>query len=400
MFHNLTAFVDEFGTNELDANKPGVSHLFICVAVVVDSAGLTETDAAVRQMSTDLCGGAEIASKRIGGDHKRRLQFLERIQNLPFGYFALVINKDKLPKDSGYQFKRSFYKNINAMLYEKLARTGDSIKIVADRIGGAEFMASFGPYLQSRGLPSLFQQCPQVFADGAVTPLIQLADLIAGTLSYCFDPERKGEHSRQFRDILRHRESGIQCWPWDRESALEHDDSPSTYDSQLRKSMQVRVARFLDKFENEPEAERQMQVITLKELLFARQFEDRDRQAIVADVLMERLNQAGHLQLGKQAFQSRVIGRLRDEGIILAGTSDGYRLAWSEKDIRDYLDHDQTIIEPMLHRMLTARDSVRSDTAGHLDILDQEKYQRLKKIADTFRDAKLEVAVARQPDKP
>jgi hypothetical protein len=62
----LTAFVDETGTNELDADKPGVCHLFICVAVLVDDKGLAATDAAVRKLSQDLCGGAEISSKRIG----------------------------------------------------------------------------------------------------------------------------------------------------------------------------------------------------------------------------------------------------------------------------------------------------------------------------------------------
>jgi hypothetical protein len=50
MSSNLTAFVDETGTNELDADKPGVSHLFICVAVVVDEAGLAATDAAIHTM--------------------------------------------------------------------------------------------------------------------------------------------------------------------------------------------------------------------------------------------------------------------------------------------------------------------------------------------------------------
>ena len=79
----LTAFVDESGTNELDTSKPGVSNLFICVAVLVDAAGLDVTGAAVRKLSQDLCGGAEIASKRIAGNHERRLKFLEGIRDFP-----------------------------------------------------------------------------------------------------------------------------------------------------------------------------------------------------------------------------------------------------------------------------------------------------------------------------
>ena len=36
----LTEFVDETGTNELEAEKPGTSHLFICVGILVDDKGL------------------------------------------------------------------------------------------------------------------------------------------------------------------------------------------------------------------------------------------------------------------------------------------------------------------------------------------------------------------------
>jgi hypothetical protein len=119
----VTAFVDETGTNELDATKPGVSHLFICVAVIVAESELTVIADAMRQVSKEFCGGAEISSKRIGADHGRRLKFLQRIQSLPFGYFALIINKDRIPRDSGLQYKRSFYKFINRMLYERLLKT-------------------------------------------------------------------------------------------------------------------------------------------------------------------------------------------------------------------------------------------------------------------------------------
>ena len=62
----ITAFVDETGTNELVGPDSPTSHLFICVAVLVDEAGLATADAALRQVSNALCGGAEISSKRIG----------------------------------------------------------------------------------------------------------------------------------------------------------------------------------------------------------------------------------------------------------------------------------------------------------------------------------------------
>ena len=396
----LNAFVDETGTNELEADKPGTSHLFICVAVLVDDAGLTVTQDALRTLSDQLCGGAEISSKRIGGDHKRRLRFLEQIQNLPFSYFALVINKDRIPRDSGLRFKTSFYKYINRMLYECLAKGGSHLRIIADQIGGADFMASFRPYLESRGFPTLFADCQHSFADSAATPLIQLADLIAGTLSYCFDPQKTGSHSLEFRAMLRHRESGIQCWPWAGvEDPLPHEPE-ATPDALLRHTLRNRVVHFLQEHDISPDTDRQMQASTLSHLLFTRQFEDRDSQAVVSDALMARLEQEGFEALSKQAFQSRVIGKLRDEGIILSGSSDGYRLALSVEDIQEYLNHDRTIIEPMLARMLKARETVMSDTAGNYDVLEKPSNCILKDLANTFRDSQVKGAVARDQVPP
>lgn len=397
MSSNLTAFIDETGTNELNADKPGVSHLFICVAVLVDDAGLATTDAAVRQLSQDLCGGAEISNTRIGSNHKRRLQFLGPLQHLPFTYLAMVINKDRIPKDSGLQFKRSFYKFINRMLYERLAKTGQSLHIIADQIGGHDFMDSFRPYLEDRGLPSLFLDFKHSFADSAATPLIQLADLIAGTLGYCFDPSRSGPYSNEFRQLIRSREAGIESWPWETiPDSIPAADAAAAPDELLHRTMCNRVVRFIREHENSTDPDRQMQAMTLSSLMFARRFEDRENQAIVSDALMARLQSAGFEELGKQAFQSRIIGRIRDEGIILAGASDGYRLALSVKDIQDYLDHDRTIIEPMLGRMLKGRNSVKADTGGQFDILDQPQYLHLKRIADTYLDSSVENAAIRR----
>lgn len=390
----VTAYVDETGTNDLDSTKSGVSHLFICVAAIVEDDAKTDAANGVVRVAEDLCGGAEISSKRVGGDHQRRIRFLERLCTLPFGYFALVINKDKIPKDSGLQYKRSFYKFINRMLYERLLRNGRNLHVVADEIGGKDFMESFVPYLQQRGMPGLFEQFRHEFADSANTPLIQLADFIAGTLSYCFDAEKKCAESNKFRELLRNKETAIQCWPWEITPVSQTSEPPASVDRVIRDRMIQRVSSFLDEHENNTDAERRMQAFVLSNLFFARQFEDRERQALVSDELMRRLAQEGFIDLSKQFFQARVIGKIRDEGIILAGSNDGYRLALSVEDIEEYLSHDKNIIEPMLARMLKARGSVLFDTGQKYDVLSKPEYHSLKMLANTFSDASLTVNVA------
>lgn len=393
----VTAFVDETGTNDLDADGPSTSHLFICVAIIVDDVSRAVADTGMRQLSAELCGGAEISSRRIGSDHKRRELFLSRVAGLPFGYFALVINKDRIPKDSGLRFKPSFYKYINRMLYERLATGGNNLRIIADQIGGADFMASFRPYLEGFGLPSLFLDCHHSFADSASTPLIQLADLIAGSLTYCFDPRKACPQGVRFRTLLRSREIGVQWWPWETLADAAPSLPRGTPDVLLRSTLRSRVVRFLNEHEASPDLDHQMQAATLSRLFFAREFDDRKSQAIVSDALMARLRDEGFEELSKQAFQSRVIGKLRDAGIILAGSTDGYRLALTVADIQDYLNHDSTIIEPMLARMLKARETVKLDTAGSYDVLEPSPNALLRNLADAFRDYTISVAVTRDP---
>lgn len=394
----LTAFVDETGTNELDSTKNGVSHLFICVAVVVNDADLALAESKMKEISQKLCGGAEIKSSRIGADHQKRLKYLSEIKDLPFGYYALIINKDGIPNASGFKYKRSFYKNINRMLYQKLQRSGNNLRIIADEIGGKDFMGSFVPYLEENGLPSLFTRFEHCFAKSTQTPMIQLADLVAGTLSYCFDQGKACDYSSHFRGILRSKEVAVQCWPLQIISIPEHKPtSEDGWDAHLKATATNRAISFIEKHNNSIDIDSAMQASVLRQLLFAQEFEERDKQAIFSDKLIEQLQSEGFEKLSRQAFSSRVIGKIRDSGIILSGSNDGYRLALSTSDIQDYLNHDRNIMEPMIYRLLQARGTVKLDTANHIDILDHSNYSRLKKLADMFNDHTIELATRPTP---
>ena len=365
---------------------------------MVDEPSLITTEAAMRQISREFCGGAEISSGRIAGRNELRLKYVAAIRDLPFGFYALVINKDRIPKDSGLRFKSTFYKYINRMLYESLVRTGKNLRVFADQIGGQDFMDSFKPYLEGRGRPNLFQDFQHAFAKSHETPLIQLADLVAGTLSYCFDPQKQNEYSTKYRDLLRCREIGIQCWPWESAPQMTPVPADASLDDLIRSTMTRRVVDFLEEHEQSANIDRQMQFATLSHLFFARQFEERGRQALVSAELMRRLKDVGLEVPSKQHFLSKIVGAIRFDGIILSGSPDGYRLALSVADINDYLNHDSNIIGPMLARMKKARESVSADTVNKYDILSPENYTGLKALADAYQDIQIQQAAERQEE--
>ena len=91
----------------------------------------------------------------------------------------------------GLHFKPSFYKFTNNIVHKELKRAFREITIVADEIGGSEYMQSFAKYVKERqDIPNLLNDAAFRFENSKNDVLIQLADLISGSIAYDFDPHR------------------------------------------------------------------------------------------------------------------------------------------------------------------------------------------------------------------
>jgi len=378
----LHAYVDETGTNELDTSKSGVSKYFICVAVIVDDSAVANLTTHLDNIANELCGGAEIASKNIRNNHKRRKKFLERLNGQKFGYYGMLIRKDAVPKESGLRHKRSFYKCINKMLYERVSQSGQSLTIIADTIGGVDFMDSFDSYLKRKLKPDLFFRYEHRFEDSSASRLIQLADLIAGTLGQCFEPSKQPTEAEDFRKLLGSFEMAIDVWPPKRSSSVDEASSKRFANSPLTEALIRRVERFIHDQDNSEDATVKAQVSVLKMLMFAKEFEPPGNRIISSKQLISSLVEQGHRELSVRAFTEGIIGGIRQKGIIIAGTNHGYKIAFHEDEIREYLEHNKSIIEPMLARLAEARKTVKVDTANEIDILSAKRFQLLGKLVD------------------
>lgn len=78
-----------------------------------------------------------------------------------FNLFAVVIDKSQLIEMKGLHFKPSFYKFTNNIVHKELKRAFREITIVADEIGGSEYMQSFAKYVKER------QDIPNLLNDAA-----------------------------------------------------------------------------------------------------------------------------------------------------------------------------------------------------------------------------------------
>ena len=84
-----------------------------------------------------------------------------------------------------------------------------------------------------------------------------------------------------------------------------------------------------------------------KRLFDASEYEETTRRYIYADELIEHLRKCGWT-IGKRSFTEEVIGGLRKENIIIAGSPIGYKLALSLEDVNEYLEQARKSFFPCL----------------------------------------------------
>ena len=110
------------------------------------------------------------------------------------------------------------------------------------------------------------------------------------------------------------------------------------------------------------------------------------RGYIYTHELKDRLVNSETANLSDQAFRNRIIGKLRDKGVILASSKKGYKIPSKKAELFDFINHDAKIVIPMLERLKKCRDLVKLATNNELDLLAEPEYQALKDFFDAQPD--------------
>lgn len=127
----------------------------------------------------------------------------------------------------------------------------------------------------------------------------------------------------------------------------------------------------------------QARVLVLKYLLF--RFMNNDtRKYIPTWELLEQLRKAGYAKMSDQVFRSKVIGKLRDNKVIISSSTKGYRIPSSLSEVMDYVEHDAKVVIPMLSRLQHCRQLVKLNTLNQVDVLDGTDFEQLKLFFDNY----------------
>lgn len=379
------AFTDESGAFGWDLNNPNVSTYFVISAIIVNENNLSSLRASVEHIRKKHFQTGEMKSSHIGNKDKRRKRILADLLPLPFSIFTVVFDKEQLTEARGLRYKPSFYKFMNNIVHKELRRAFSILTIVADEVGGSEYMQSFSKYVAARqDIPNLLGDAQFFFENSQDNVLIQLADLISGTLAREYGKHRKAGNVAVFRKMLEKKITRIELYPKTIETyTVDNSALAEDYDKTIATLCLKQAVEFLNQNNDSEDEETQAQIIVLKYLLF--RFMNNDlRSYISTKELKSQLIYTNYADISTQTFRTRIIGKLRDKGVIISGSSAkrGYKIPAKESELFDFINHGTTIIMPMLERLKKCRDLIKLGTENKLDLFDKTEYSSLKKYFD------------------
>lgn len=183
------AYIDESGTFDLEIEKAATSNYFIVTAILVDEVDNEKFLEEVEKLRQKHFQSSEIKSSSIKAkdNHKRRKRILKDVSGIDFKFYTLVIDKSAIHRDSPLGFKKTFIKNINGKIYSSLFQTFSEISVIADEHGSESFVESLQSYVDKNHIPDLFKSSKFILVKSVENLGVQLADLIAGTISQVYE---------------------------------------------------------------------------------------------------------------------------------------------------------------------------------------------------------------------
>lgn len=375
----ILAYTDESGAYGWDFDQPNVSTHFVIASVIVKEKDIITLQDSLETIRKKYFGNAEMKSKSIGHNYKKRRSILSDISGLPYTIFAVVFDKRKMTNYNGLHYKQPFYKFLNNIVHKELRRAFTDIVVMADEIGGSDYMQSFSSYFRSKSdIPTLFGDASFYFNKSDSNVCIQLADIVAGTIARKYDGLYRNETVTDFIPIISSKITRIQLYPQTYENyQIENSAIAQGYDRDIANICLKQAVEFVERNKNSKSPDIQAQIIVLDYLLF--RFINNDlRKYIPTKELQSQLSTTDYGNISTQSFRNKIIAKLRDEGVIIASSSTGYKIPSKRSELFDFINHGTTIIYPMISRLRKCRDLIKLGTANELDLFEYIENEDLR----------------------
>ncbi|WP_029292799.1 DUF3800 domain-containing protein [Chryseobacterium hispalense] len=371
----VIAFADEFGNNSFKFSTESTH--FIAAAIIVNIEDLDEFYNGVENIRAKYFQTGEIKSSKIKDNHTRRKIILNEIVKLKFNVYSVVVDKTKLYGE-GFKFKKSFYKYLNGILYKELYKSFPQLELKVDEHGGNEFMLEFKEYVKQNHIRTLFEGSDFFVSESKEELGVQVADLMAGTLGYIYDDHKKSSFSDSFMEIISDKIISINHFPKLYKTNEYTEFSTDEFYNQAISDLSLRsIFDYLDTTSSDTQIIQDS--INFLKVLVRYHESNHYKNYTTAQEFIEHLNVNRESKLSKEQFVN-MVGSLRDKGILIASSREGYKIPTSNQEIKKYVQHGNSIVIPLLRRINVCREAILLATNNSLDILDEPEFESLNDI--------------------
>jgi len=198
----MVIFIDESGDPGFKITKGSTEYFVIVLVIFDDNLDAEETALRIKRYRRSIGKGDKFEFKFSRSSHEFRKSFLKEIKDCNFKVRALVVDKKRIYSPTLQTDKQKFY---NYCIKQVLKHNNNSIidaSIRIDGLGERSFRRSLLVYLRQE----LNQKDKVVlknlrFRNSNNDVLIQLADMVAGSIKKSYDPIKKDNND--YRKIIK-----------------------------------------------------------------------------------------------------------------------------------------------------------------------------------------------------
>jgi hypothetical protein len=377
-----TVFIDEFGNNGFEFDSENVSTHYIIAAIIIDTEKVSEIRIAADKIRNLYYKNGEIKSSHCN-DNGKRFAILSDIIKLDFLLVGVVIDKREIYDGSNIKkFKNeTFYKFLNRLLYTELKIFNTDLSIYADEFKDKEFRESFANYIGNIFPRTLINNNSFKFINSKDEVLIQIADFLAGTLSYGFEERKKCNEFIGFYSLLESKIVSLKTWPPPNIKEALNLIEDNKFDKLIAENCIKIVESYIEDHQTFNDDQSIDQLLVLKYLL-NKVFINNPNEYFYVDFLIDYVCQRTGRLYTNQTFLSQIIAPMRDAGVIISSSSNGLKIPVKTSEVYAYSERTLNQVTPMLERLEKVRKRILAITNNELDIIDSDKYKRIRDYMD------------------
>ncbi len=376
MEDQIHIFVDESGDTSLKEYSEGSKDFYVISALLLSEEKLDFFTDAADEIVKKHAGKGELKSSSIRSNYKRRERILKDIIEAGFTYYSLVVDKTSIWKDSGMRFRPSFYKFLHKMVYSRIHKPYHKLEVIVDNHGKTEFMVGFIDYIGKR--IDLFDSIN--FEQSSAVPLLQIADVIAGTIRRVF----MEKDSSELLEIIGYSSMPTEKWP---PSAVSHsdisfDDHNENLNKLVRKIAVSSAKDFVEKNLTSGSENLNIQAECVRFLLY-KYYED-PKSFIFRDEITIYLNNRLGCNLTTHLLSSTILGPIKDSGVIISSTDKGIKIPYDTHDIKEWVKRVDSQVVPYANRLRNVQNQFLIASGKEYNIINENEFPELTKYLSSL----------------